>query len=62
MKRVKRDEYWRQPKKAGEGWWYANARSIEIHCDSDHNRLHTVVRISRKALAEYLRRSEKRKE
>lgn len=57
---MKRNSYWRDPKQAGVGWWYANKGSIEVHCDAEHNKLHTTVKIRRKDLVEYLRRSAKK--
>lgn len=61
---MKRDKYWSEPKlvksnTAGGGWWYANKGSIEVHCDADFGTSHTSVRIPRKALVEYIKRSAK---
>lgn len=56
-------QYWSKPKKArvdrGQAWWYANKGSIEIYVISPQARF--TVRLSRKALADYVRRSATKK-
>ena len=59
---MKRDQYWAKPKEAkceggGEAWWYANKGSIEVHAASGMT--HFTVRIPRKQILEYIKRTGK---
>ena len=54
---MKRDRYWSMPKNVKGGWWYANTGSIEIHVAATSAIVHTTIRIKRKALLEYIRRT-----
>ena len=60
---MKHDQYWQKPKNAqttGIGaWWYASDGGIEVHADVESDQVHVTVRIPRRKLVEYLRRTER---
>jgi hypothetical protein len=57
------ERYFRTPKNVkvsrGKAWWYANRGSLELHVDADTQ--HFVARLSRRELADYVRRTERPK-
>lgn len=60
---MKRDQYWRKPKKAkvkngaAESWYYVDERGIELHVQPEGTNNHITVRLTRAKLAEYIKRS-----
>ena len=64
---MRQGKYWMNPKKAKghngspDGWWYVNKGSIDIHVDPPapqaYTSAHITLRINRKQLLEYIRRS-----
>ena len=58
---MKKDDYWQKPKKARgkscNAWWYANATNMEIHAGHADGG-HCIAVLTRRQLAEYLRRSD----